>query len=77
VNHILQYIIHKPVNSISPPFRFDEYPGLFTATPPKAGDMCGKTNPQYSQWSPSRTDKPSFHQPQDFGRMVFSAEGVR
>ena len=65
--------------------RFDEYPGLFTATPPKTGDMwriglnrCGgKTNAQYSQWSPSHTDKPSFHQPQDFGRLVFSGEKVR
>ncbi len=65
--------------------RFDEYPGLFTATPPQDGDMwriglnrCGgNTNPQYSQWSPSQTSRPSFHQPDDFGRLVFSKDSVR
>ncbi|MSS70403.1 MAG: hypothetical protein EXS64_02835 [Candidatus Latescibacteria bacterium] len=48
--------------------------------PPKPGDVwhvglnrCGgKTNPQYSQWSPSNTPKPSFHVPECFGRMIFS-----
>jgi len=65
--------------------RFAEYPELFTAAPPKPGDMwriglnrCGgKTNPQYSQWSPSQTDKPNFHRPEDFGKLFFSGEPVR
>ena len=51
-------------------------------TPPKSGDVWrlnlnrlgGKTNQQYSQWSPSKTERPSFHAPQDFGRVVFSKE---
>jgi len=37
----------------------------------------GKTNPQYSQWAPSQTEKPSFHQPQDFGKVTFSTEVLR
>ncbi|GAB4136417.1 MAG: hypothetical protein Tsb009_03450 [Planctomycetaceae bacterium] len=49
-------------------------------TPPHPGDVWhlnlnrlgGKTNPQYSQWSPSRTSRPQFHAPKDFGRVVFS-----
>ena len=48
-------------------------------TPPKPGDVwhlnlnrCGgKTNQQYSQWSPSKTELPQFHAPQDFGRVIF------
>jgi hypothetical protein len=47
--------------------------------PPKPGDVWhlnlnrlgGKTNPQYSQWSPGRTKTPQFHAPRDFGRVVF------
>lgn len=50
-------------------------------TPPKPGDVwhlnlnrCGgKTNEQYSQWSPSRTKSPAFHVPRDFGRVIFSS----
>ncbi len=34
--------------------------------------LGGKTNPQYSQWSPSQTDHPQFHSPDDFGRVTFS-----
>ncbi len=53
--------------------------------PPRDGQVMyiglhrcgGKTNPQYSQWSPSQTPKPSFHQPMDFGKVIFSAETVR
>ena len=49
-------------------------------TPPEPGDewrlnlnrLGGKTNPQYSQWSPSQTDHPQFHSPDDFGRVTFS-----
>jgi hypothetical protein len=49
-------------------------------TPPLAGDVWhlnlnrlgGKTNPQHSQWSPGRTERPKFHAPQYFGRVVFS-----
>ena len=65
--------------------RFSEYPELSDAETPSPGDMwriglnrCGgKTNPQYSQWSPSQTDRPSFHQPDDFGKLVFSGDPVR
>jgi hypothetical protein len=32
---------------------------------------------QYSQWSPSQTDRPNFHQPQDFGMVVFSEEELK
>ncbi len=34
--------------------------------------LGGKTNPQHSQWSPSKTPRPAFHAPQDFGRVSFS-----
>lgn len=48
--------------------------------PPRPGDVWhlnlnrlgGKTNPQYSQWTPSKTDRPQFHAPKDFGRVIFS-----
>ncbi len=47
--------------------------------PPKPGDIWhlnlnrlgGQTNRQYSQWSPSKTPKPQFHAPEDFGRVTF------
>jgi len=60
--------------------RFSDYPELSKRTAPVSGDMwrvglnrCGgKTNPQFSQWSPSQTDRPNFHVPDDFGRIVFS-----
>jgi hypothetical protein len=49
-------------------------------TPPKSGDVWhlnlnrlgGKTNPQFSQWSPSKTETPQFHAPKGFGRVIFS-----
>ncbi len=52
-------------------------------TPPRPGDVWylnlnrlgGNTNPQFSQWSASRTDRPAFHVPADFGRVTFSDEG--
>ena len=54
--------------------------GVAASVPPKPGDVWhlnlnrlgGKTNPQHSQWSPSRTKTPQFHAPRDFGRVVFS-----
>lgn len=65
--------------------RFSDYPGFFDAATPKDGDMwkiglnrCGgKTNYQYSQWSPSQTPTPSFHVPADFGKIFFSMQKVR
>jgi len=61
--------------------RFDEYEGLYQGDAPDIGDIwkiglnrCGgKKNAQYSQWSPSQTDYPSFHQPDDFGKIIFSS----
>lgn len=60
--------------------RFSDYPELSKRENPIAGDVwrvnfnrCGgKTNYQYSQWSPSQTAKPNFHRPDDFGKLVFS-----
>ena len=59
-------------------------------TPPHPGDVWrmnlnrlgGKTNPQFSQWSPSGTPHPQYHAPEYFGRVMFSdrpagADGVR
>ena len=51
-------------------------------TPPNSGDVWrlnlnrlgGKTNPQHSQWSPSKTERPAFHVPKDFGEVIFSNE---
>ena len=48
--------------------------------PPQPGDVWhlnlnrlgGKTNPQFSQWSPGTANHPQFHAPQDFGRVVYS-----
>ncbi|MCE5250429.1 carbohydrate-binding family 9-like protein [bacterium] len=65
--------------------RFDEYNEVSLGRTPSPGDYwriganrCGgKTNPQYSQWSPSHTTSPSFHQPQDFGKITFSDKPVR
>ena len=50
--------------------------------PPRAGTTMrvnlnrsgGKTNAQYSQWSRGNTPTPSFHTPDRFGHMIFSAE---
>jgi hypothetical protein len=65
--------------------RFSDYPELSPKTNPSAGDewsvglhRCGgKTNEQYSQWSPSKTPAPNFHRPQDFRRIVFSSQKVK
>ncbi|MFC1693548.1 carbohydrate-binding family 9-like protein [Candidatus Latescibacterota bacterium] len=64
----------------SVPFKhFEEFDAEF---PPGDGQVIyiglhrcgGKTNPQYSQWAPSQTDGPNFHQPQDFGKVTFSTK---
>ncbi|MBI1314100.1 6-bladed beta-propeller [bacterium] len=34
--------------------------------------LGGRTNPQHSQWSPGRTEKPAFHHPEFFGGVTFS-----
>ena len=60
------------------------FAGVARHIPPRPGDVWrlnlnrlgGRTNPQYSQWSPSRTPKPQFHAPADFGRVVFSGQPV-
>ncbi|MHB9028727.1 MAG: carbohydrate-binding family 9-like protein [Candidatus Latescibacterota bacterium] len=65
--------------------RFEDYTELSGGNVPKDGDIwraglnrCGgKTNEQYSQWSPSRTPTPSFHAPNDFGKLVFSLQPVK
>jgi hypothetical protein len=59
---------------------FANFAGVARNTPPRPGDVWhlnlnrlgGNTNPQHSQWSPSRTDRPAFHVPEDFGRVIFS-----
>lgn len=48
-------------------------------TPPQNGDTWrlnlnrsgGKTDAQYSTWSPVKTPKPNFHRPEDFGYVTF------
>lgn len=58
----------------------------FGATfPPKDGQVIylglnrcgGKTNAQYSQWAPSQTERPQFHSPRDFGKVIFSTKAPR
>lgn len=52
--------------------------------PPKNGQVLyiglnrcgGKTNAQYSQWAPSQTEKPQFHSPRDFGKVILSTKVV-
>jgi hypothetical protein len=61
---------------------FKEFAAKF---PPKNGQVIyvglhrcgGKTNPQYSQWSPSQTPKPQFHSPQDFGKVILSTKVLK
>lgn len=63
---------------IAIPFKAFEDAALHT--PPEDGDVwrlglnrCGgKTNPQYSQWSGSETEKPNFHVPVDYGIVQFA-----
>ncbi len=59
---------------------FHNFAGVARHTPPEPGDVwhvglnrCGgKTNEQFSQWSPSDTPMPAFHVPSCFGHMTFS-----
>ncbi len=61
---------------------FEEFAADF---PPENGQAIylglhrcgGKTNPQYSQWAPSQTERPNFHRPEDFGKVTFSTRVVR
>ena len=63
---------------------FSNFSKVAKNAPPKSGDVWrmnlnrlgGKTNPQHSQWSPSKTGRPKFHVPKDFGRVVFSSKPV-
>ena len=65
--------------------RFSDYPELSKRPVPINGDMwrvgvnrCGgKTNAQTSQWSPSRREKPSFHNYEYFGKIFFCNEPVK
>lgn len=58
---------------------FENFHAAARHTPPQPGDtwhmnlnrLGGKTNPQHSQWSPGKTDRPQFHAPQFFGRVTF------
>jgi hypothetical protein len=60
---------------------WENFAGVAQRLPPRSGDewrlnlnRCGgETNPQYSQWSPSATENPDFHRPENFGRIVFSS----
>jgi hypothetical protein len=53
-----------------------------TRIPPQPGDGWninlnrhgGRTNFQYSQWSPAGTPEPSFHTPERFGHITFSGQ---
>ena len=59
---------------------FQNFARVARNTPPQSGEVWhldlnrtgGKTNIQHSQWSPSRTEEPQFHAPNDFGRVLFS-----
>ena len=58
---------------------FENFRLVAQHTPPKTGDIWhlnlnrlgGKTNPQHSQWSPGKSERPQFHAPQYFGRVIF------
>lgn len=71
------------VLEFSVPFEhFSEFAASF---PPKDGQVIyvglhrcgGATNPQYSQWAPSQTERPNYHRPQDFGKVTFSAKTLK
>jgi hypothetical protein len=58
---------------------FENFRMVARNTPPKSDDVWhlnlnrlgGKTNPQHSQWSPGKSERPAFHAPQYFGRVIF------
>lgn len=64
---------------------FAAFEGVAKHVPPKPGDVWrlnlnrlgGKTNEQFSQWSPSSTKQPQFHSPRDFGKVTYSGESVK
>ena len=55
-----------------------------TSIPPRPGSSWhfnlnrhgGKTNPQFSQWSPGDSETPTFHTPHRFGRIIFNGDPV-
>lgn len=61
-----------------------DYAHVAKNTPPHAGDVWhlnlnrlgGKTNQQYSQWSPGKSKQPQYHRPEDFGRGIFSNKSL-
>ena len=61
---------------------FHNFRDFETNVPPRDGDIwrinlnrCGgDVNPQYSQWTASRTPRPNFHRPEDFNTIRFSSE---
>jgi len=71
------------VLEFSVPWRhFEDFGADF---PPKDGQalylnlnrLGGATNYQYSQWTPSKTEKPQFHSPADFGKVIFSSKVLK
>lgn len=58
------------------------FAGHAKTVPPRPGAVMhanlnrhgGRTNAQYSQWSPADTPRPSFHTPDRFGRITLSGE---
>lgn len=62
---------------------FANFEGYAVNLPPLPGDewrlnlyrIGGRTNPQFSVWSDTQTDKPQYHAPTRFGRVRFSAAG--
>ena len=78
--------LYKNKKRTDPPSETPEHIDGFKATfPPKDGQVIyvglhrcgGKTNLQYSQWSPSQTEKPQFHSPEDFGKVIFSTKVLK
>jgi hypothetical protein len=58
------------------------FAGYAKTVPPRPGTVMhanlnrhgGRTNAQYSQWSPADTPRPSFHTPDRFGRFTLSGD---
>lgn len=68
--------------------RFSDYPELSRRIRPNPGDIwraglnrCGgrggQTAESWSMWSPPDLEKPRFHVPDYFGRLIFSGDAVR
>ena len=72
----LQFLVEIPLANFSK---------VAKHTPPHNGDLWhlnlnrlgGKTNSQFSQWSPGKTKEPQFHAPEYFGRVIFSTRPVK